>query len=319
VALVGFPNHPNVGDSAIWLGERAWLRLAGHRLVYCADFISYSRRAMSRVLGRDGVILLHGGGNLGDLWPQHEALRQRVMREFPHWRIVQLPQTVHFRTTEGLDAARRVYESCSELVVIARDARSRRLLEERFHVRTDVAPDAALVLGPQSARTAARADVVWLLRTDVEATSRVPPPPGERSAAVDWLDDGVGTLLGMPIGRLRAHVRTLGRRSRRIPPATAAFQRALIPAFDMLARRRVAYGLDVLAQGRRVVSDRLHAHILALLLGIPHVVVDTGYGKISGFFDTWTSGCSITRCAREPAEVARLLEELSDAPRVQRS
>ena len=37
VALIDFPNHANAGDSLIWLGELAWLRAAGHELVYAAD------------------------------------------------------------------------------------------------------------------------------------------------------------------------------------------------------------------------------------------------------------------------------------------
>lgn len=307
VALVGFPNHPNVGDSAIWLGERAWLSRAGHRVAYAADSLSYSRRAMSRVLAHDAVVLLHGGGNLGDLWPEHEALRERVMVEFANRRIVQLPQTVLFQSNESLVRARRVFESCGDLVVIARDADSHRRLEESFDIQTDLAPDAAFVLGHQPARPDVGKDIVWLIRTDEEATTRL---YASSAQPVDWLDDDVGTVLGVGMGRVRAFVQTFGRRSRRIPPATAAFQRTLIPAFDVLARRRVAYGFELLAGARLIVSDRLHAHILSLLLGIPNVVVDTGYGKIRSFFDTWTSDCRTARCTADPADVGRLLDDL---------
>ena len=37
VALLDYPNFPNVGDSAIWLGQNAWLRRAGLRRVYSAE------------------------------------------------------------------------------------------------------------------------------------------------------------------------------------------------------------------------------------------------------------------------------------------
>jgi pyruvyl transferase EpsO len=310
VAVVGFPNHPNVGDSAIWLGERAWLKAAGHRVRYSADLMSYSGRALSRVVPSDGVILLHGGGNLGDLWPQHEALRQRVMQDFPRHRIVQLPQTVHFQRPEALEQARRVFESCRDLVVLARDDESQRRLEESFDIDTDLAPDPAFALGMQATRVRRTTDIVWLVRTDDEAST--PFPQAEHVEAVDWVDDDAGTVLTVPVRRFRATVQTFGRRSRRVPPATAVAQRALIPAFDLLATRRVAFGLTVLAHGRIVVSDRLHAHILSLLLGIPNVVVDTGYGKIRSFFETWTSGCAIARCSPDPGDVPALVRELSD-------
>ncbi|WP_276524270.1 polysaccharide pyruvyl transferase family protein, partial [Enterobacter hormaechei] len=46
------------------------------------------------------------------------------------------------------------------------------------------------------------------------------------------------------------------------------------------ARRRVERGLRLLSRGERIVTDRLHGHILSLLLGIPHVVLDNDYGKL---------------------------------------
>ena len=66
-ALLDFPNHSNVGDSAIWLGERAWLRRHGLDVVYACDVNTYSREQLAARIGQ-GVLLLHGGGNLGDLW-----------------------------------------------------------------------------------------------------------------------------------------------------------------------------------------------------------------------------------------------------------
>ena len=44
----------------------------------------------------------------------------------------------------------------------------------------------------------------------------------------------------------------------------------------------------MLSTGGLVVTDRLHAHILSLLLDIPHVLLDNSYGKVAGFADQWT-------------------------------
>src|SRR5262245_19519516 len=71
--LVDLPAHGNVGDGAIWLGERAYLRRIGASVVHACDAASYSRAELRRHVG-DGVVLLHGGGNLGDLWPLHQRL-----------------------------------------------------------------------------------------------------------------------------------------------------------------------------------------------------------------------------------------------------
>ena len=90
-ALVGFPDSANVGDSAIWLGELAWLREAGVRVVYRCHERDYDANILAESCP-NGLILLHGGGNLGDVWPRFQRLRERVIQDFPRRPIVQLPQ-----------------------------------------------------------------------------------------------------------------------------------------------------------------------------------------------------------------------------------
>jgi exopolysaccharide biosynthesis predicted pyruvyltransferase EpsI len=256
------------------------------------------------------VILLHGGGNLGDLWPYHQALRERVMRDFPGRRIVQLPQTAHFQHLEAVEQARAIFESCSDLLLIARDSDTQERLDQWFEVPTDLAPDPAFALGPQTSGAIPAAELLWLTRTDTEATQSLTPPDSGDVHAVDWLDDDVDTILGIPMSRARAQVEIWGRRSRRIPRATPAVQQVLVRAFDLLAQRRLEYGLELLARGRIVVSDRLHAHVLALLLGTPNVAVDTGYGKLASFWRTWTRDCAAVRFTRDPAEAHLLARQL---------
>ena len=64
----------------------------------------------------------------------------------------------------------------------------------------------------------------------------------------------------------------------------------LCQAYDELARLQVLRGCRLLASGRVVITDRLHGHILSLLLSLPHVVVADRHGKLRGFWETWTSG-----------------------------
>ena len=79
-ALIDFPAHPNVGDSAIWLGERAYLRQRGVNVAYTCDIKNYSKSHLERSIG-DGTILINGGGN-SVTSPHHHALRMRVSETF---------------------------------------------------------------------------------------------------------------------------------------------------------------------------------------------------------------------------------------------
>ena len=42
--------------------------------------------------------------------------------------------------------------------------------------------------------------------------------------------------------------------------------------------------------GQIVITDRLHAVIMASLLELPTVVIDNGIGKLSSYINTWMSG-----------------------------
>ena len=72
LALVDFPDHSNVGDSAIWLGEMAYLRRSGRLPAYYSAIADFDDAACRAAIG-GGAILIHGGGNMGTLWPKSTA------------------------------------------------------------------------------------------------------------------------------------------------------------------------------------------------------------------------------------------------------
>ena len=77
---------------------------------------------------------------------------------------------------------------------------------------------------------------------------------------------------------------------------------ALLCAYDTLAAQRVERGCRILARGRVVVADRLHGHILSLLMGLPNVVLDNSYGKTRAVYETWTARCELATWADSPDE-----------------
>ena len=98
VVLLDFPNHGNVGDSAIWRGEVTWLRQTVGASRFVCEIANYCNEQLRAVLKDAGTILLHGGGNLGDLWPTHQVFRERILDEFPDRRVIQLPQSIQFQS-----------------------------------------------------------------------------------------------------------------------------------------------------------------------------------------------------------------------------
>lgn len=276
LALVDFPDHSNVGDSAIWLGEIAYLRRADRMPAYVSALGDHDDAAMAAAIG-GGTILIHGGGNFGTLWPKHEAFRLRMLRRHRDRAIVQMPQSIHYDAPERAEEMAAAIRDHGRFTLLVRDAKSLAFARERFDCVVELCPDAALMLGrlPRPAR--AVAPVFALLRTDHERANGADAelPPGV--IADDWLEEDKHAR-----DRIRMALK-LRRLLVRDPQ-----ERRLVRQ-RMLAEWRVKRGLAMLAQGETVVTDRLHAHILSLLLDIPHVLLDNSYGKVAGFADQWTA------------------------------
>jgi exopolysaccharide biosynthesis predicted pyruvyltransferase EpsI/N-acetylglutamate synthase-like GNAT family acetyltransferase len=302
VALLDFPSYPNVGDSAIWLGELAWLERNGNEIRYVASHRDYSPAAARRRAG-GATILLSGGGNLGDAYPWHQRLRERAIADFASNRIVQLPQSASFSSEAALRGASEALRAHRDLTVIARDRPSLDLLSGRLGMRTVLCPDMAFCLGSLRRRGPASHELLAVLRTDEH--SAIPTDALGRDVPVaDWVA-GHGPADG---SRLLRVIKPVEVAAGHLGGLAAALSPALEAAYRRYAELRLGAGLRLLSSAGAVVTDRLHAGILCLLLDIPHVLLDDRSGKLSGFHDAWLTGiegCEIADSPRRAVEAAR--------------
>jgi exopolysaccharide biosynthesis predicted pyruvyltransferase EpsI len=322
VALLDFPNHMNVGDSAIWLGERALLRSLGVPVAYACDQRGYVPEHLRAALGAGGTILLHGGGNFGDLYPRHQALRERVVRDFPEHGIVQLPQTIDFEDERRLRAAGELFRSHERFTLLVRDALSLERYGPALARDVRLCPDSAFCLGALGRRGEGRG-VLWLARADDEARrdgAAIGPggtagAAGEVGAGGPVVPEGVrrSDWPSLPAAwrRRRLLSRGLSFATSSAPPVGARLWRPASGLFDRLAAERVAAGSALLSSAGAVVTDRLHGHILALLCGVPHVLTDNRTGKVRRFHDAWTRDAALVRWADDPRAALALAAELA--------
>ena len=84
--------------------------------------------------------------------------------------------------------------------------------------------------------------------------------------------------------------------------------------WEGLARERVRRGCAMLSRGKVIITDRLHGHILSLLLGIEHIVLDNSYGKLSSFYGSWTQASDLAHWATSPEEALALARDLIRRP-----
>ena len=316
-ALVDFPNHSNVGDSAIWAGEMAYFhRHAPRPPAYVCSIADFS---MEELLERcpTGPIFIHGGGNFGDIWLPHQNFRNRLLEMTRGRQLIQLPQSIHFSSMEKLEEVARLIEAHGSFTLFVRDQESYELARRHFQCETVLCPDMAFFIGSIARPRSPDIDVLCLLRTDIERVELT----GQAELGADVR---VRDWLGEPKAELHL-ARAWGGAS-----ALAAHgpQATRFGVYKAAADLRVRRGTRLLSSGRAIVTDRLHTHILSLLLGIPHAVLDNSYGKVGRFISCWTSPSSLAHrsgsfdsaisWARSQARgvpARRELEPAADGPR----
>lgn len=284
VALLGFPNHGNPGDEAIWLGEEAALQRLGIAVGYRCAYLGFSPRALRDAVG-DGPVLLNGGGNFGDLYRGQQQLRERVLAECRSNPVVQLSQSIHFEDPSNLDRVRQLIGAHGRVTVLCRDSRSEALAKTAFDADVQACPDMALA-APLLVddRPPRLAEVVWITRGDRESSWE--PPREDGIHVVDWAVPPDGRSQWPP-GRERTWtVVQQGIEQMELDQRFAATMwRPISDTFASLAEAWVTRAQQLVMAADVVVTERLHGHLLCLLAGVPHVVLDGGYGKIGAVLD----------------------------------
>lgn len=311
VALINFPNHRNAGDMALWLAARSTLRRLGREVRYQCAWNGFSHAALRRRVG-SGPIVINAGGNFGDLYAGQQGLREEVLAVCRDNPIVQLPQSIWFRDPRNLERVQRLVDDHGNVTVLCRDARSLDLAKASFNATIEACPDLALGLDPVARPSAPTADILWLARTDPEKA--VEPLKAEGVDVVDWLAlaPGEGRRAGAPPVRWWLTQAALAGSARSSLAASIGW-RAAAQGFEAIASAWVDRGRRFLSRGRVVITDRLHAHILAIEMGVPTVVLDSSYGKVHAVARECTLDSGLTHVASSAAEaltIARgLIEE----------
>lgn len=295
-ALLDFPDYSNIGDSLIWLGELAYFKKhVGRQADYVCTTGGFDPATLF-ARAPTGPVYLSGGGNFGDIWPRFQQFRLHALETLRGRRIVQLPQTILFRDDAGIRATRDAIRAHGNFVMMVRDQRSFRIASEQLECETVLAPDMAFCMGALAA-PAPRHDLTYLVRKDQESAvdrDAVRLPADTTGHITDW-------LAWPPPGRAK---QLAMRVAKRLDP------RSLHDQFLATALSERARGVDLLGSGRVVVTDRLHGHILSLLMGRHHVVVDNNYGKIGGIMDAWTGTDPLVHRAADFAAAGAMAADL---------
>ena len=154
VFLIGTPEHSNLGDAAITLGERTFIgRYYEEYAIVELSTYDFNRwyKDIASEIREDDIIFLQGGGNLGNRFLNEENVRRKVIQDFQSNPIVIFPQTIFFDDSEEgkaeLEISRKIYNCHPNLTILLRGNKSFCMAKEYFpNARLICCLDMALIL-----------------------------------------------------------------------------------------------------------------------------------------------------------------------------
>lgn len=286
--ILNAPGHGNLGDQAILEGEIAFLShyFPSHSVMKVMDF-DWRRSGgidLSSCLSAETIVLFHGGGFLGTLWPIAEECLVQAVDSLGGRPAVVMPQTCWYSNDrEGRDllAQRQAfYTAHPEVSLMLRDRRSYEFCIREFPINhPELVPDMVMFLEPHLPPRR-RKGALLCLRGDLERV----------------LDDGTEAAI-------EETCRSLGLNPRRTDTVVDVRR-----VTDVNRRSLLDAKLTEFASAELVVTDRLHGMVMAAITRTPVVALDNISRKVSGVGE-WVSSLPYVRLVQPGDDIAATARE----------
>jgi pyruvyl transferase EpsO len=330
-ALLNYPDYLNLGDHLIWLGTVIYLTdVLKIKINYACSIADFSATEMEKKIGK-APIFLQGGGNFGDLWPVDQRFREQIIAKYQDSPIIILPQSIFFSKLDNLQKTAEIFNSHPNLTIFVRDDRSYKIAEEYFNkCRVIKSPDMAFQLldfPGVSTSVKSKSSILFLCRKDKElnqefSVNNVNIP---KLVVQDWVS--FSWVLGVRSQGIKRFVTQIFRE---------VLQRGLMTPLEWIYRQKwqfsysnadkfnqmynpfihkllwsfMSSGIYQFQKHQLVITNRLHGHILCILLGIPHVFLPNAYYKNEAFYETWTKDIQFCRFVTDSKQIESAVKEL---------
>lgn len=283
VVYLDYPLHYNVGDLLIFLGGIQFLSKneINVKKFYCVNNLKINN--LKKNITKKTTILCHGGGNFGDIYENHQKLREDIVKNFPNNKIIILPQTAYFKDKENQNRSEKLFSNHKNLIIFARDCVSLEIFKKHSN-HCFLMPDMAHFLYkniPEKKQPSK--SVLLFLRKDVEACVGQEKISGfENHESYDWADliDENDELQLKKIKKLIKLNKLLN--SQKLDDYIF---RQWNKNIEKLVERSIEFFLDY----EKIVTSRLHGHIMTCLLDRKSIVLNNSYGKNKSYYDLWTN------------------------------
>lgn len=290
VYFVGSPDHQNIGDHAIATVTMEYIQdmMPGTK-VREISIDKFARRLpdLKRKISDKDIIVLQGGGNMGNIYWRNERIRWEIIKNFPDNRIYIFPETIYYDETAFGQAEKaiseQIYNNHNKLTICAREQVS-------FDIMKELYPKCNVLLTP---------DIVCYTSRWKEV--------GDRNGALLMLRSDIEKS----IEDTKFVGDTVEKMGYSISYADMMYQKkGYIGKYNR--DRIVSAKISQLSKSELVVTDRLHGMILSAITGTPCVVF-WGYNhKIKSYYDTWFKDVSYIELIDNVSELENAMARVLD-------
>lgn len=260
VYLIGTPEFGNLGDHMISETELEILRTVyASKDIFEITMDEYwkQKEKLKSVISENDLLVFHGGGNVGNLWPKSEYIRRDAFSIWKNQKKIIMPQSICF--TDDEEGKKEFKISCEaykvpNLLLCCRDESSYKFAQKNIPCDSIYVPDTVLFHKPLRTIKKERAGAILCLRKDKEKllteleTARITEIVSGKYSKIEELD-------------------TVGKKMTR-----------------ETRRDGLRHFFDQLCSAEVVVTDRLHGMIFCALEGIPCIALDNSYQKVQGAY-----------------------------------
>lgn len=293
VLLVGAPIHDNLGDHLLAIAERDLLAemFPDRSIVEIpTELYMLERYRLQDAIQPDDVVFITGGGWLGDVWKDDDAILRNMIDIFsPRCSVVVLPQTIYFKSAEGdyFNQCMKYWGSLHNCTLCVRERNSFDLLLENSDAsdgNCGLLPDAGLTYQYTSSSEKEESKALLCLRADRESSLS---QQGRQEIARLLEKDGFSVS------------------------STSTLVDKIVRPDER--ERRVNAKIDEFARASLVITDRLHGMVFAFLAQTPCIVLDNETHKVSGVYAEWLSSIPSITMVDDVSKVPEALAEMTRA------
>jgi pyruvyl transferase EpsI len=261
IILTLTPRHKNMGDHAIAIASKKFIEENFKDYEFLEldmhDIYKYGR-ALKSYLTPEDIVMILGGGNMGDMYLNDENQRRFIIKKFKNNRIVSLPQTIDFSNTENgkkeLEKTKKIYNSHKNLLLVAREEKSFEIMKSFFgESRVIKSPDMVLYLDEK--KTGKRDGVLLCLRKDKEG---VLPEKFEKSITASLI-----------------------KKYKVVKTMDTVLEENQDKSTREIKLKKI---ITEIGRSKLVITDRLHGMIFCVITGTPCIVLETFNHKVTGVY-----------------------------------